>query len=394
MKLLKNCVLIDGVSSEPVDRAYILIDGEEIVEIGRGDYPSTSSVEVIDCQGAYVLPGLIDAHVHLIWDGSSHPQSVIAGADPEIIALRAYRHALKTLALGITSVRDLASPFRTVLQVRNAINSKLLVGPSIVASGPSISMTGGHIHYIGVEADGEDEVRKASRSLLKQGADVIKVMATGGIYTQGEEPGSEQMTVTELRAAREEASKKNKKTAAHAQGRQGIINCLDAGIETIEHGIYADRDVLIRMKEQGTYLVPTMIVFRNLASDSAIPPWAYQKVQSVLEPHYAMLEQAISLKLNIATGTDCGSPATPPEFYFDELIIMQEAGMTPMEVIHASTRVAAECIDLHDRGTIEVGKKADLLIVEENPLQDLNVLRGYKQVVKNGQWVSEKLLLP
>ncbi|BBI31244.1 metal-dependent hydrolase family protein [Cohnella abietis] len=392
MKILKNCVLIDGISQEPVDGAYVVIDGDTIVATGRGDYASFAG-EVIDCQGSYVLPGLIDTHVHLIWNGSSHPQSVIAGADPEMVTLHAYRHALQTLSLGVTSVRDLASPFKTVLQVRNAINQKLLTGPTIVASGPSISMTGGHIHYIGVEADGADEVRKVTRNLLKQGADVIKVMATGGIYTNGEEPGSVQMTLEELKAAREEASKKNKKTAAHAQGLQGIINCLDAGIETIEHGIYADKHALKRMKELGTYLVPTMIVFRNLASDSGIPAWAHKKVQHVLEPHRSMLEQAVSMKLNIATGTDCGSPATPPKYYFDELIIMQEAGMTPMEVIHASTRVAAACIDLHDRGTIQEGKKADLLILQENPLHDLNVLRGDKQVVKDGQWVSGKLLL-
>ncbi|RXZ81910.1 amidohydrolase family protein [Paenibacillaceae bacterium] len=392
MKILNNCVMIDGLTEEAIPDSYVVIEGDTIVAVGQGHYSSLKG-ETIDCQGSYVLPGLIDTHVHLIWNGSSHPQSVISGADPEMVTLHAYRHALQTLALGITSVRDLASPFKTVLQVRNAINQKLLAGPTIVASGPSISMTGGHIHYIGVEADGADEVRKAARTLLKQGADVIKVMATGGIYTNGEEPGSVQMTLEELKAAREEAAKKNKKTAAHAQGLQGIVNCLEAGIETIEHGIYADKDALGRMKEQGTFLVPTMIVFRNLASDSGIPPWAHKKVQHVLEPHRSMLEQAVSMKVKIATGTDCGSPATPPKFYFDELLIMQEAGMTPMEVIHASTQVAAACIDLHDRGTIEAGKKADLLIVKENPLQNLNVLRGDKQVVKDGEWVSGKLVL-
>jgi imidazolonepropionase-like amidohydrolase len=391
MKILKNIVLIDGISQDPVPGSYVVIDGDTIVATGTGEYASAAA-EVIDGQGSYVLPGLIDAHVHLIWNGSSHPQSLIEGADPEAVTLYAYRHALQTLSLGITSVRDLASPFKSVLQVRNAINQKLLTGPTIVASGPSISMTGGHIHYIGVEADGADEVRKTARNLLKQGADVIKVMATGGIYTNGEEPGSVQMTLEELKAAREEASKKNKKTAAHAQGLQGILNCLEAGIETIEHGIYADRHALTLMKESGTYLVPTMIVFRNLASDSGIPPWAHKKVLPVLEPHRSMLEQAISMKLKIATGTDCGSPATPPKYYFDELLIMQEAGMSAMEVIQASTRVAAECIDLPDRGTIREGQKADFIIVQENPLQNLNVLRGSKQVVKDGQWLSGTLV--
>lgn len=391
--ILNNCTVIDGIINEEIQNSYIIIEGEQIKEIGVGKPDTKTTDQIIDCSGKYVLPGLIDCHVHLVWDGSFDPQAVINKLDQETVALHAYKHAVDYLKLGITTVRDVASPNASVLSVRNVINQKLLTGPTIVASGPAICMTGGHVHYIGVEADGPDEVRKAARSLLKKGADLIKLMATGGIYTFGEEPGSPQLTVGEMQAAIEEAHKKNKKVAAHAEGLAGIKNCIEAGVDTIEHGIFADEESLLLMKEKGIYLVPTMVVMKRLAEDESIAPWALEKAKKVVAPHQNMLEQAIQMGVKIATGTDCGSPVTPPEFYFDELIIMKDAGMKPMDVIQASTKIAAECLGLEDRGVISEGKKADLLIVEQNPLEDLNALRGAKIVMKDGIIVNSLLSL-
>lgn len=385
--VLTNCKLIDGIADEIIENAYIVVRGEEIEEVGSGRIEPLPTDNVMDCSGSYVLPGLIDCHVHLVWDGSPDPQGVIDRLDRESVALLAYKHATEYLRLGITTVRDVASPNRSVLSVRNAIQQKLLVGPTIVASGPAICMTGGHVHYIGLEADGADEVRKAARKLLKEGVDLIKVMATGGIYTFGEEPGSPQLTKEELTAAKEEAHKKNKKVAAHAEGLAGIRNCIDVGIDTIEHGIFADEAALIAMKEKGIFLVPTMVVMKRLATDERIAPWALEKAKHVVEPHQNMLEKAIKIGVKIATGTDCGSPVTPPAYYFDELLIMKEAGMSAMQVIQASTSVAAECLGLDDRGVIAKGKKADFIIVEQNPLDNLAVLKGKKTVVKNGVFV-------
>lgn len=303
--------------------------------------------------------------------------------------MEAYKHALDTLKLGVTTVRDLGAPDRTVLHVRNVIDSGLLAGPTIIASGAPICMTGGHVYYLGYESDGPDEVRKNTRRVLKEGADLVKVMATGGIYTKGEEPGSVQLTIEELSAAKEEALKKNKKVSAHADGIEGIMNCLEVGIDTIEHGIYADRQALEIMKNQGTFLVPTMAVMRQLISSPDIPAYALEKAKQVVGPHFSMLQEAVQIGVKIATGTDCGSPLTPPRYYYDELAIMHEAGMSEMEVIKASTIVAAECLGIEDqRGSISPGKFADLLIVDSNPLNDLNSLRGDKLVMKNGVLVS------
>lgn len=386
-KILKNCYLIDGVSDEVIHPAFIIIEGDEIIEVGTGEVKSNISDEVIDCSGKYALPGMIDAHVHLVWDGSADPQSVIHLLENDAITLRGYQHSLQYLRIGVTTVRDVGSPDRTILHVRDAINAGRLLGPTIISSGSPICMTGGHVYYLGREADGPDEVRKATRTVLKEGADLIKLMATGGIYTFGEQPGFSQLTVDEMKAATEEAHKKGKKVAAHADGLEGILDCIKADVDTIEHGIYADENALKLMKERGVYLVPTMVVMKRLATDTSIAKWALEKAQAVVNPHMEMLSKAINIGVKIATGTDCGSPVTPPKYYFDELLIMQEAGLTAMQAIQSSTRIAAECLDLEDRGIIEAGKKADILIVDENPLDDLQVLKKDKQVIKNGKFI-------
>lgn len=386
--VLMNCTVIDGIVNEVVKGSYIIIQGDEINEIGVGTPKTRTDDVIIDCTGKFVLPGLIDSHVHLVWDGSFDPQAVIEKIDQETAALHAFKHAQEYLHLGITTVRDVASPDRSVLSVRNVINEGLLMGPTIIASGPAIAMTGGHVHYIGLEVDGADEARKGARHLLKEGVDLIKLMATGGIYTFGEEPGSPQLNKDEMIAAIEEAHKKNKKVAAHAEGYKGIKNCIEVGVDTIEHGIYADEEMLLLMKEKDIILVPTMIVMKRLATDERIPLWALEKARQVVEPHQKMLEKAIQLGVKIATGTDCGSPVTPPEYYFDELLIMNRAGMKPMDVIHSSTRIAAEALGMENRGVISEGKKADLLIVDQNPLEDLSVLKAYKTIIKDGVIVN------
>ncbi|WP_226617790.1 metal-dependent hydrolase family protein [Cytobacillus firmus] len=387
--ILKGGSIIDGLNDEVLENSYIKVEDGRITEVKEGEPGDAEGFEVIDCTGKYILPGLIDCHVHLVWNGSADPQSLIKNEENVRIALEAYKHALDTLKLGVTTVRDLGAPDRTVLHVRNVIDSGLLSGPTIIAAGAPICMTGGHVYYLGYESDGPDEVRKNTRRVLKEGADLVKVMATGGIYTKGEEPGSVQLTIEELSAAKEEALKKNKKVSAHADGIEGIMNCLEVGIDTIEHGIYADRQALEIMKNQGTFLVPTMAVMRQLISSPDIPAYALEKAKQVVGPHFSMLQEAVQIGVKIATGTDCGSPLTPPRYYYDELAIMHEAGMSEMEVIKASTSVAAECLGIEDqRGSISPGKFADLLIADSNPLNDLNSLRGDKLVMKSGVLVS------
>lgn len=389
--IINNCNLINGISDEVKENCYIIIEGDSISKIGQGHVEPGSTDTVIDGKGKYVIPGLIDAHVHLVWDGSPDPMPVIEHLENDEVTLRAYKHSLDYLKLGITTVRDVGSPDRTAIHVRNAINSKLLKGPTIISSGTSISITGGHVYSLGREADGVDGVRTAARTILKEGADLIKVMATGGIYTEGEEPGNTQLTYEEIAVAVKEAHNKNKKVAAHADGLEGIMNCIKAGVNTIEHGIYADTNALKLMKEKGMYLVPTMAVMRRLSTYEKIPAFAREKALEITDTHMEMLKNAVKLGVNIATGTDCGSAGTPPAYYFEELLMMEEAGMKPIDVIKSSTNIAASCLGIEDRGTLTEGMKADLLLLNENPCTDLHVLKDDKLIVKDGKIVSELL---
>ncbi|MGM8212254.1 amidohydrolase family protein [Virgibacillus sp. W0430] len=383
--IIKDCHLINGIDRDVIKDSYIVIEGDTITAIGQGTVETESGDKIIDAKGKYVMPGLIDAHVHLVWDGSPDPMPVIEHLENDAVTLRAYKHALDYLKLGITTVRDVGSPDRTVLHVRDAINSQLLKGPTIVSAGTSISITGGHVYSLGREADGVDGVRTAARTVLKEGADLLKLMATGGIYTEGEDPGNTQLTFDEIAVAVEEANNKNKRVAAHADGLEGIMNCIKAGVTTIEHGIYANTEALQLMKEKGMYLVPTMAVMRRLSTYDQIPAFAQEKALEVTGPHMDMLKKAVELGVNIATGTDCGSAGTPPEYYFEELCIMEEAGMKPIDVIKSSTSIAAACLGIDDRGIIAEGKKADLLLLNENPCTDLRVLKDEKIVLKNGE---------
>lgn len=386
--IIKGCTLINGQSDDLQEDCTIVIEADTISSIETGGVETLPSDYIIDGHGKYVLPGLIDSHVHLVWDGSADPLPIIERMENDAVTLRGYKHSLDYLALGITTVRDVGSPDRTVLHVRNAINSGLLKGPTIVSSGTSISITGGHVYTLGREADGVDGVRKVARTILKEGADLLKVMATGGIYTEGEDPGNTQLTYEEILPVVEEAKNKDKKVAAHADGLEGIMNCINAGVSTIEHGIFADEKALKLMKEKGIYLVPTMIVMRRLSEDKNIPEFAREKAKKIVQTHFEMLKKAIEIGVPIATGTDCGSAATPPEYYFDELLIMEEAGMSAMNVIKSSTSLAAKCLGIEDRGILANGKKADLLILDNNPLVDLSSFKNQKMIMKNGRFVE------
>jgi len=194
-----------------------------------------------------------------------------------------------------------------------------------------------------------------------------------------------------MAAAVDEAHKRQRAVAAHAEGLAGIRNALDAGVDTIEHGIFADEDCLRRMKDQGVPLVPTMAVMRRLATDPRIPPFAQQKARLVTEAHISMLRRAVKLGVAIATGTDAGSPCSPPDVYFEELDTMAEAGMAPMEVIKASTSIAAQAIRRPDIGKLEPGKQADVIVVEGNPLRKLADIRNNRLTAVKGTVLRSSL---
>lgn len=397
LELFKNFNMIDGISDRPLENGYLLIDNQNgnIVEAGENNWQEWSdrvNEEYIhDLTGKWVIPGLIDCHVHMMRDGSADPDSILKNDPVEMVALKALHGAQRHLAIGITTVRDNGSIGYSVLSAKKAIETGLFYGPRILASGPPLIMTGGHFHVGGIEVDGVDEITKAARNAFKNGADFIKVFATGGIYSKGESPGSSQFTIDELKAAVDVARKRNRAVVSHAQGRDGIMNSLIAGVDSIEHAIYADEECLTRFVEQGTYLVPTMKTMVVIAEGEklGIPSFAIEKAKEIVKIHFAMLQKAIKYGVKIATGTDSCAPGNPPENYFDELIIMLEAGMNEMQVIKSSTSVAADALGLGKVvGRLEKGAKADFLILDHNPLTDLNNLRKSKRVFQSGNEIK------
>lgn len=387
---IRNGLLIDGYSDEPRPVKGIVIENGFIKEVCENTVPEISKLGSIDATGCVILPGLIDSHVHLVWSGSDTPTLENKGETESFIALKALSVAQKFLRQGVTTVRDTASAGTTVMSLSKAINYGYVKGPRVISCGPAICMTGGHCwDSIGLEADGADATRSTARKLLREGVDFLKVMATGGMYSEGEDPGATQYNVDEMRAVVEEGHKVFKRTAAHAEGLEGIRNSIKAGVDSIEHGIYADEECLREMAEKGIYLVPTMIAFKAYAEgDGVLPPSLVAKGKRVIKQHFAMLQNAIALNVKIATGTDCGGRNKPPHVYFEELKIMNKAGMSKMDVIKASSSVAAECLALNNVGKIKPGYAADILIAKNNPLNDLNYLKDLKYVIQAGKIIT------
>ena len=399
--VLKQMTLIDGTGRPPQEQIMLVIRDRRIVYIGvEAGWKALPDevVSVLNLPGRYVLPGLIDCHVHLACDGA--PDSRLQG---EIgwTTLLMLKHAQNSLAAGVTTIRDVGGRHQQEFIVRRAIESGLWAGPRMQLAGKLLSITSsGTEYYDGMyrEADGVDEVRKATREQLKAGADLIKVLATGAVLVEGEAPGAIQFNLDELRAAVEEAGNAGKAVAAHAHGIQGIRNAVTAGVRTIEHGTYLHQDELVMgtMAERNIFLVPTLKTgFDVLYGERpGVPQWIKEKLRYIQEDALRSVRRALEIGVPIAMGTDA---ATPYNFHGDnamELVWMAEAGLSPMQTIVASTANAARALGWDSwLGTLEVGKVADLLVLSTNPLDNLRALvdkQNIELVIKDGQVVARQ----
>lgn len=408
--------LIDGTGAAPLHDAVILIRAGRISAVGPG-LAIPSGATLIDLSRATVLPGLIDAHVHLaqrtLGDGDwQHANLTMMPAE---LALLGAAHARETLAAGFTTVRDVGSAHYGDIALRNAIDAGWVPGPRIVAAGVLFGITGGHCDetdglapgVLGREAasedgaaDGVDAVRRAVRTNVKYGADVIKICATGGVLSPTDSAGLQQYTEEEMRAIVETAKLLSRRVAAHAHGTAGIKAAVRAGVTSIEHGSILDSEAVALMVQHGTWLVPTLMAgeqVSKLARTGRLPPAIAAKALAIAPRMDASFRMALRGGVKIALGTDAG--VYPHGRNAHEFALMVREGMTPMQAIQAGTLSAATLLGReHDVGSIAPGKLADLVAVSGDPLQDITRLEHVIFVMKGGvvykqgdRWVARAI---
>ncbi|HMH75795.1 MAG TPA: amidohydrolase family protein [Candidatus Udaeobacter sp.] len=343
----------------------------------------------VDLAGHTILPGLINCHVHLCLGAEADPVRPLREEPLGLTAIKALLRARETARAGVTTVRDLGGREYVEIAVRRAIQEGLIDGPRIVAAGRPVCMTGGHGHWLAREADGPDDARKAVREQLQAGADVIKIIATGGVMTPGVEPGSPQLTLEEMRAAIEEARKAGRRTAAHAMASSGISDAIAAGITSIEHGIYLTEEIVAHMRRDGTFLVPTLNAPAAIASGglaAGIPDFMVRKSEVVVPAHVASFQLAHRAGVRIAAGADSGTPLNFHGSLLPELTLMVKYGMTPLEAIRAATVTAADCLGLGEvTGRVAPGYAADLIAVAGDPAERIEALADLKLVLVSGR---------
>jgi imidazolonepropionase-like amidohydrolase len=387
---LRFGTLHDGLGA-PKRNGVLLIDGDTITAVGDSELPIPPGATTIDA--ACVIPGLINAHVHLEMSGEAQTQSVFVLTTPVQRALVAADNARKALAAGVTAVRDLGSSHSIAIGVRDAVTAGGLAGPSIVAAGHAICMTGGHGWFIGREADGPLDVRKAVREQRRDGADCIKFIATGGVLTKGAVPGTAQLSEDELRAGIEEAHAHGMTCAAHAIGTSGIANALRAGVDSIEHGHLVDDEGIALFIERKAYLVPTLAAIRCIiegGESGGMPDFVLRKAREIAEHADENLRRARAAGVRFAGGSDAGTPFNFHDAYAYELELMQSMlGMSAREALHAATSGAAALLRL-PRGTLAVGSVADLAVLSHDIESDARAFREPRAVVKSGALVIDR----
>jgi imidazolonepropionase-like amidohydrolase len=380
--ILRAGILYDGTLSAPKRNVDIVIDGGHVSEIrnaAEGIAP--------DATAACITPGMVNAHVHLIGSGEPNTMAAIALANQNQLMLAAVANAAKSLRAGVTTVRDLGSPHGIAPALRDAIDAGGVPGPRMRAAGRALCMTGGHGWWIGRAIDSPFEARKAVREEMLDGADCIKVIATGGVLTKGAVPGNAQLLPDELDSAISEAHRHGLRVASHAIGTEGIKNALRAGIDSIEHGHMLDDEAIELFKARDVYLVPTLSAPTCILEhihDGAQPAFVVEKAQRVNEAMLRNIRRAFETGVKIAGGSDAGTPYNPHENYAYEVELMHSLlGMTPQRALHAATAVAAELIGLH-RGTLSPGEPADLLLLGRDIAEDIRALREPQRVIKAG----------
>jgi imidazolonepropionase-like amidohydrolase len=394
--------MLDVKTGNVLTNQAIVIDGDKITSLGPADHAKPpAGATVIDLPNATVLPGLIDAHTHITFNpgdtgytglGISVPREALIGA----------KNARITLMAGFTTVRNVGATGYSDVALRDAINAGDVPGPRMLVSGPLMGITGGHCdnNLLPFEdhatregiADGVENVQHKVREIIKYGADLIKICATGGVMSKGDDPNASQYTLEEMKVIVAEAHRLGRKVAAHAHGAQGVQWASEAGVDSVEHGHLMNDASIATLKKNGTYLVPTMYLMdwhKENAAKTNLPEYVRRKMEMVSAVGQANAKKAFAAGVKFGFGTDAA--VYPHGLNAHEFAVYVRLGMTSLQAIQTATINDADLLGWTDKvGTLEPGKYADIIAVDGDPLKDVNTLQNVKFVMKGGEVVKNE----
>src|SRR5881396_2585838 len=393
--VVRACKLLDVKSGKVQANQVVVIEGDKITSVGpASDFKASPADTIVDLSNATVLPGLIDAHTHLTFNPHFGYETLAISVPRE--ALTGAHNARVTLETGFTTVRNVGARGYSDVALRDAINAGDVPGPRMLVSGPALSITGGHCdndllpyeyHATGDGvADGVEQVQRKVREVIKYGADLIKICATGGVLSKGDDPNASQFTLEEMKAIVADAHRLGRKVAAHAHGAEGVRWASEAGVDSIEHGHLMDDAAIATLKKNGTYLVPTLFIGEYMEKNldrSDVPEYSKQKMRDVIAAMRKNVGKAFAAGVKVALGTDAA--VYPHGLNAGELHVYVQLGMTPLAAIQTATINASDLLGpKYLVGSLEAGKWADVIAVDGDPTKDVTLLEHVKFVMKAG----------
>ncbi len=393
--VFENCNLFVGTSDEMVDNAWFVVDNETGKLVKSGSEQCTEQVdERVDLEGQYVMSGLLNAHTHV---GSLSTKDPVYATTETSVTYNALKNLREGLRGGVTYIRSCGVPFDVDVKLKKIRKALPFEGPEIKPAGMPVSILGGHADYMVGENNDQpvshlvnspDEMRRAVREQFKKGAENIKLMATGGIMSQGDQVDDTELSLEEMKVAVEEAHSKHMTVCAHAEGRLGIHYAVLAGVDSVEHGFYVSDEDVELMKKQGTFLSPTLIAGRLIADygKGKLSDFSYQKMCDHVDAFYENVGKAVKAGVKLALGTDAGTFMNPLSKTPKELEELVKAGATNYQALRAAGLGSAELLKVDEEyGSLEPEKYADFLVLKENPLEDVKAVQQEdKQVYQHG----------
>lgn len=384
---IRDALLFDGLGSPAIAGATLVVENGIIVYAGAGAEAPPARGRVVDAEGRALIPGLIDCHVHLCFDGEPSFEAEARSTEDEAYR-RAVGNAGRALAAGVTAVRDLGGVGMASLRFAAAQRAGEVPGPRVLAAGKVLTRTRGHAYFIGIECDTAAELAAGARALFEAGAGCLKIVATGGVLTPDSDAREAAYTTEEMAPAVADAHARGLRVAAHAIGEAGILAALRAGVDSIEHGCYLTDEAIGYFRNGRAALVPTLSApTKILEGGDDVPAYAREKSTLVIEHHRASFRRAAEAGARVASGTDAGTPYNRHGGIATELRLMAENGLPLDRVLRAATGEAAVLLDLSDAGALVPGRRADAVLLEGDPLSSVEAFEKVSLVAQSGRIV-------